>query len=245
MSGTGYDLSCTTYSAEGRVYQIEYAQKASDIASNALAIQCTDGVVLATEKTLISPMLVPGSTKRIFNVAPGVSLTFSGLLPDAKELVEIARQETQQYKEYYDETIPTRMLAERVASYMHAYTQYWSVRPFGCSVLIAGWQRGRSEVYCVEVSGLVTKFYGAGTGKGRQTVKNELEKINYSEITCRDAIFLAGKALLKAHDENEKAFELEIVVISEETDGLGKEIPKTLLAEVESKGKESISQEQE
>ena len=29
------------------------------------------------------------------------------------------------------------MLAERLAGFVHAYTCYWSVRPFGVSVLIA------------------------------------------------------------------------------------------------------------
>jgi 20S proteasome subunit alpha 7 len=29
-------------------------------------------------------------------------------------------------------------MAERLAGFVHAYTMYWSVRPFGSAVLIAG-----------------------------------------------------------------------------------------------------------
>lgn len=44
--GTGYDLSVTTFSPDGRVFQIEYAGKAVDNSGTVVAIRCKDGVVM-------------------------------------------------------------------------------------------------------------------------------------------------------------------------------------------------------
>lgn len=49
-----------------------------------------------------------------------------------------ARDEAASYKEFYGCPIPGKVMAERLAGFVHAYTMYWSVRPFGSAVLIAG-----------------------------------------------------------------------------------------------------------
>jgi len=49
-----------------------------------------------------------------------------------------ARDEAASYKEFYGCPIPGKVMAERLAGFVHAYTMYWSVRPFGAAVLIAG-----------------------------------------------------------------------------------------------------------
>ena len=46
-SGSGYDLSASTFSPDGRIFQIEYANKAVEGAGTVLGIKCSDGVVLA------------------------------------------------------------------------------------------------------------------------------------------------------------------------------------------------------
>ena len=56
--GTGYDLSTTTYSPDGKVFQVDYACKAVDNGGLALGVRCKDGVVLGVEKLLAMKMLV-------------------------------------------------------------------------------------------------------------------------------------------------------------------------------------------
>ena len=71
--GTGYDLSASTYSPDGRIFQIEYANKAVENSGyhtlahyrTCLGIKCVDGIVLAHEKLITSKLLVPGSNSRI------------------------------------------------------------------------------------------------------------------------------------------------------------------------------------
>ena len=45
-------------------------------------------------------------------------------------------------------------LTERVAMYMHAYTLYSSVRPFGTAVLLSTYSEDGPELYMVDPSGV-------------------------------------------------------------------------------------------
>ena len=47
---SNYDKGVNTFSAEGRIFQIEYANKASKLFSSCVGIRCKEGVVLAVEK---------------------------------------------------------------------------------------------------------------------------------------------------------------------------------------------------
>lgn len=45
-------------------------------------------------------------------------------------------------------------LAERVSNYLHAYTLYSAVRPFGCSVMIGAHDEDGPQLYLLDPSGL-------------------------------------------------------------------------------------------
>ena len=66
----GYDTSCTTLSPEGRIYQIEYANKAIENSSTVLGIIFKDGVVLVSEKIKQSRSIVSGSNPSIYSITP-------------------------------------------------------------------------------------------------------------------------------------------------------------------------------
>merc|ERR1719158_1221135 len=110
--------------------------KAVENSGTSIAICCKDGIIFAVEKFLLSKMLVTGTNKRIFPVHRRAGISIAGLVADARQIVSRARSETTQYKSSYNEEIPPEVLAERLGMFMHAYTLYWSVRPFGCAVLL-------------------------------------------------------------------------------------------------------------
>ncbi|MGH0191575.1 UNVERIFIED_CONTAM: hypothetical protein FKN15_066337 [Acipenser sinensis] len=67
-SALQYDLSASTFSPDGRVFQVEYATKAVENSSTAVGIRCKDGVVFGVEKLVLSKLYEQGSNKRIFNI---------------------------------------------------------------------------------------------------------------------------------------------------------------------------------
>jgi 20S proteasome subunit alpha 7 len=44
-SGAGYDLNVATFSPDGRLFQVEYAEKAVDNSGTAIGLRCKDGYV--------------------------------------------------------------------------------------------------------------------------------------------------------------------------------------------------------
>ena len=60
-SGSGYDLSASTFSPDGRIFQVEYATKAVENAGTVLAIKGSNGVVLGVAKPMHHKMIVASS----------------------------------------------------------------------------------------------------------------------------------------------------------------------------------------
>jgi 20S proteasome subunit alpha 3 len=52
-----YDSRTTTFSPEGRLYQVEYAMEAISHAGTVVGILAKDGIVLAAEKKVTSKLL--------------------------------------------------------------------------------------------------------------------------------------------------------------------------------------------
>ena len=147
----------TTYSPDGRLFQVEYAFKAIESAGTALGVRCKDGVILGVEKLIISKMLVEGSGRRVVAISEHMGAATAGLQPDARQLVLRARDEAKGYKQSYGEAAPPRLVAERMGGFMHLYTMYWSSRPFGASIILAGYdsETKAHELYLTEPTGAV------------------------------------------------------------------------------------------
>uniref|UniRef100_A0A3B5K9F1 Proteasome subunit alpha type n=1 Tax=Takifugu rubripes TaxID=31033 RepID=A0A3B5K9F1_TAKRU len=215
--GTGYDLSASTFSPDGRVFQVEYAMKAVENSSTAIAIRCKDGVVFGVEKLVLSKLYEQGSNKRIFNIDRHVGMAVAGLLADARSLADVAREEASSFRSSYGYDIPLKHLSERVAMYVHAYTLYSAVRPFGCSFILGSHDKDDGpQLYMVDPSGISYGYWGCAIGKAKQAAKTEIEKLQMKDMTCRELVKEVAKIIYIVHDEvKDKAFELELSWVGE------------------------------
>jgi len=209
MSGTGYDLLNTIYSQDGRLFQLEYAQKAIDNAETVVGVICADGVILACEKIRQSPLLVKDANKRIFNIETHIGIAICGRVPDGMIVIERAREEAEQYRTNFGVPISGAVLAERVANFVHAYTLYGAYRPFGATFFLASYDEGKPYLYKIENSGSVIGYFGCTDGKGKQVAKTELEKVERDE-NVETALAKVARAIVRAHEEfKEKTYEFE------------------------------------
>ena len=70
-------------------------------------------------------------------------MVYAGMGPDYRVLVDRARKVSHTgYKRIYNEYPPTRILVQDVARVVQQATQSGGVRPYGVSLLIAGWDEG-------------------------------------------------------------------------------------------------------
>ena len=213
---SGYDTSCTTLSQEGRIYQLEYATKAIDNASTVLGIIFKDGVVLISEKIKQSRAIVSGSNHTVYSVAPHIGMAICGLLPDGRNIVARAKLEASDYLKNYGIPISGKILAERLAIYVHQFTCHWGARPFGCCVFISSYDTDKKyHLYMIENSGNFFEYYCTATGKGKQIVKATVEKDKFAlrEKTVNEGINEALKIVIKSY-EGEKETEYDVGVIN-------------------------------
>ena len=99
--------------------------------------------MLATEKKSSTPLIDASSSSKVSLITPNIGMVYSGMGPDYRILVDKARKVSHtEYKRIYNEYPPTRILVQDVARVMQEATQSGGVRPYGVSLLIAGWDDG-------------------------------------------------------------------------------------------------------
>nr|CCC89602.1 putative proteasome alpha 7 subunit [Trypanosoma congolense IL3000] len=230
MSGSGHDQSTDLFSADGRVFQVEYACKAVDNGSTAVAACCKDGVVIAVEKILTSRMLEAGSNDRIHAIDRQAGLCVCGVLPDGLAIVSRARSEAENSRETFSTPIMGSVLASRVGEFMHVYTTHFAYRPFGCSVIVASYADDGPQLYVSDPSGTVAGYYGIALGKGKTVAKTELERLNFSTLTCDEAVVALTDIIRKVHDESkDKIYEVEVAWVCDKSDRVFQHVPKEMI----------------
>jgi len=243
--GTGYDLSAHQFSPDGRVFQVEYANKAVENSSTAVAVRCKDGVVFGVEKLVTSKLYEPGTGRRIFSIDRHVGMAVAGLISDARQLVAVARDEAAYYKSLYGNPIPLKYLADKVAGYVHMYTLYSAYRPFGTSLFLSSFDKtDGAELYMIEPSGVYYGYHGCALGKAKQNAKTEIEKLKLENMTCKEAVKEVAKIIYIVHDEvKDKRFELELSWVCEDSNGLHQAVPKDIAQEAEDLAKKSMEED--
>jgi 20S proteasome subunit alpha 7 len=210
-------------------------------------VVCKDGVILASEKLIPSKMLVPNTNRRVQLIDHHAGAVTSGLLPDARQLVIRAREEAQGYRKNFGEAIPSTTLAERIGGYVHLFTTYWYLRPFGAAILLACYNNEfkKPELWGIEPTGTAIKYFGYAYGKGQRSAKTEIEKLKFQDRTVDESIGLVAKIIHSLHDETkDKPFELEVGVLSSETNWKFEVVSKQRIAQAEEWAKQQIEAEE-
>ncbi len=194
---SAYDRVSTMFSPDGRLYQVEYASKIVEQGTLGLAITYNTGVLFAADKNITSKLLKPTSIEKIFKIDHHIGAISSGLVGDARRLVQLARKEAQENQMYYEEDIQVETLVKQVSGIKQLFTQYAGMRPFGVSFIIGGVDQTGPRLFETEPSGALAEYIGITIGKGKKEAMNFLEK-NFKEgLSFDSAISLALKALEK------------------------------------------------
>ena len=215
--GAGYDRAITVFSPDGKLYQVQYAQEAVKRGLTALGIKVKDGVVLAAEKRVRSRLVEETSIEKIFQIDEHIGAAASGLIADARVLIDHSRIEAQINRLRYDEPISVQALAKRIGDIQQMYTQHGGVRPFGARLLIAGVDSDGTHLLETDPSGVVAAYKSQAIGGGAQTVTEFLEQKYDDNMSLDDAVRLAIEALKNVIEGELSADKLEMAVVPRET----------------------------
>lgn len=211
----GYDRTITMFSPDGRLYQVEYAREAVKRGTTAVGIKCRSGVVLLVDKRVGSRLLEPSSIEKIFKIDEHIGVASSGLVGDARALVERARVEAQSNRITYGEPIDVETLAKKLCDHMQTYTLFGGARPYGTALLLAGVDIGTDgkahyRLFETDPSGTLLEYMATGIGIGRQAVMKLFEEEYKEGLSAEEAVLLGLKALYTA---TEGKFDMNTVEI--------------------------------
>lgn len=195
-----YDRGITIFSPDGRLYQVEYAREAVKRGTASIGIRTTEGVVLAVDKRIRSPLMERDSVEKIHKADRHIGIASAGHVADARQLVDYARQQAQLNRLRYGEAIEVETLTKTVTDYIQQYTQVGGARPFGVSLIIGGVTNGEPYLYETDPSGTPYEWKALAVGADRADLQEFLEEQYVDDLTLDDGIGLGAEALARVNE---------------------------------------------
>eukprot|EP00801_Mesodinium_rubrum_P007335 Mrub_07346.p1 GENE.Mrub_07346~~Mrub_07346.p1 ORF type:complete len:264 (+),score=43.12 Mrub_07346:39-830(+) len=226
-----YDRSVNTYSPDGRIYQVEYACEAVKLGSTSIGIQTKDAIILAGEiKTIVKTKLVDKDfkmeTPKLYKLNDNTYCIFSGIIGDAKNLVDYARSVSVSHNFNYKEQPDIEFIAQNVADKMSEFgpasddtdeqRKKKRSRPYGCSFVIGGIDEHGPSIYVTDPGGVYNRWRATAIGSGTESGLINL-KDKYTEgMSIAQAEELALKTLNTVMEEKVNSKNVTLVTITKD-----------------------------
>lgn len=219
-----YDTRTTTFSPEGRLFQVEYAMQAIDQAGSTIGILADDGVVLCGEKKTTSKLLDTAKQhEKLHQIDDGMFCAVAGLTSDANILINKLRLSAQQHRYTYGEPMPVEQLVTSICDLKQGYTQFGGLRPYGVSFLIAGYDRHYGfQLYHTDPSGNFSGWKAHAIGTNSNTAQQTMRQEWKEGMKLPEALKLAAKVLVKTMDTaSPSAEKIEMGIVTQVGDKKG------------------------
>jgi proteasome alpha subunit len=211
-----YDRASIIFYPQGRLFQVEYARGAVEKGTTIIGLKYKDGVALIVDKRITSTLVKPGSIEKISQIDDHIGCAISGLVADARKLVDRARLFAEINKVTYNEKMPVKSLVKQICRYKHAYTQFATVRPFGVALLIAGVDESGKYLFATEPSGAFMEYKATSEGLGNREAVGFFEQNYKADLSAKGAISLGIKALYKSTKGKINLNAIEIAIVDTE-----------------------------
>lgn len=212
----GYDRAITIFSPDGRLYQVEYAIETVRRGTIAVGIRTQDGAIIAVEEK--ARRLQTGDTaQKIFQIDDHVGVAAAGYIPDARSQVDNARFFSQSNKLIYDESVEVETIAKHLADQNQQFTQYAGVRPYGVSLILAGVNKGRSDLFLTDPSGTFIPYDAVAIGANSEKATKVLEESYKQDMSLDDASILATVAVSRVSKSDDWADSVRMAHIRTDT----------------------------
>lgn len=213
----GYDRAITMFSPDGRLLQVEYAKKTVRQGSTAIGMVCADGILFVADKRIVDKLIIPESVEKIFQLDDHIGAAASGILSDARVLVERAQLRAQQHKVTYDTPVDTISIVKEVCALKQMCTQSGGLRPFGVSILIGGIDGDGPKLFETDPTGIFFQFKATVIGEGEPAIEEILDAEYNEKLTIEEGLKLALSAMTRALNKQLTQDKIDVAYISTAT----------------------------
>jgi 20S proteasome subunit alpha 3 len=139
--------------------------------------------------------------EKMYKIDDHIACAVAGITSDANILINTTRLQSQRYLLQYQEPIPVDQLVRGICDTKQGYTQFGGMRPFGVSLLYAGWDKHRGfQLYQSDPSGNYGGWKATSIGANHSSASSVLQTDYNEDASLEDAVQLVIKVLSKTMD---------------------------------------------
>ena len=187
----GYDRTATMFSPEGHLLQVEYAEKTVRLGSSSIGMVCVDGVFIIADRRNEDKLIVKQSANKVIEVDRHIVMSTAGITSDARVLIERAQVLAQQHRVTYDSPVEPESVIKDLSNMKQQFTQYGGARPFGVSIMLAGINGKKPELFTSDVTGNYFGYYANSIGENDDKIKEKLREKYKKDLTMKKGVKLA------------------------------------------------------
>jgi len=195
MFRNNYDNDSVTFSPQGRIFQVEYAQEAVKQGSVVVGIVSKTHAVLAAIKRNAEEL--SSYQRKIIPIDTHYGIALAGLASDARVLSNFMKQQSLASRLTYDRPILLSDITSRIGDRAQTNTQQYGRRPYGVGLLIAGVDAKGPHLFEFQPSGVTQEMIACGIGARSQMARTYLERNleSFENATREELIQHALRAL--------------------------------------------------
>jgi len=212
----GYDRTATMFSPDGHLLQVEYAEKTVRLGSASIGMVCSDGVFILADKRIEDLLIVKESANKIHEIDSHVVVSVAGIVSDARVLIERAQILAQQHRITYDSPIETESIVKEIANMKQQFTQYGGARPFGVSMMTAGINGKKPELFVSDITGNYFSYHANAIGENDDKIKEKLREKYKQNLKIKEGIKLALDIFKEIKGNKFSLSKFELVYINSE-----------------------------
>ena len=216
----GYDRTATMFSPEGHLLQVEYAEKTVRLGVASIGMICTDGVFIIADKRIDDILIVQKFATRIHEIDSHIAASLAGITADARVLVEKAQVVAQQHRVVYDSPIEPESIIKEISNMKQQFTQYGGARPFGVSMMLAGINNKKPQLFTSDVTGNYFAYHANAIGESDDKMKAKLRERYKEDLIIKKGIKIALEIFKEIKGKTFDAEKFELVYIESKTQEL-------------------------
>jgi proteasome alpha subunit len=203
------------FAPDGHILQVEYAEKTVRLGSASIGMVCKDGVVIVSDRRTKDKLLVEDSANKVSEIDSHIMVTASGIISDARVLIEKARVLAQQHRVTYDGPTDVEAIVRDLADVKQQFTQYGGARPFGVALMVAGYD-SKPRLFTTDVTGNYMQYKADAIGEGDEKIKEKLRQKYKEGMTSEQGAGLALEIFKEILGENYNPERFDIGIIKKD-----------------------------
>lgn len=208
-----YERGVMVFSDDAEMEEIQRIEKSIRRSLPSIGIACENGVVLASAtRSSEYPLMEKDNLSSVFDIGEYAGMVSAGRLADAQSLADTMRDRALEDISEYGQLEDVNVLVKEVAEDVRETRQEIPYRPYGVQMIVGGVNGGGgSELYKVDLDGVVTSWSAVAVGSGADKIMEELEDRYEESVSVDEATGIAVDLLLEHSDTGLEGFSVATV----------------------------------